>query len=84
MRATAAGGVTGRRRGREEYEEGRSPPLGAGPAAARRAAGVGAGPGAGAAPGGAFGEGRDSEESVRAKKEEFLRLCDRAWDLFHS
>ncbi|ELR10389.1 hypothetical protein VC83_00478 [Pseudogymnoascus destructans] len=67
-------GGAGRRRGREEYEEGRSPPLGQGPAAARRtAAGVS----------GAFGEGRDSEEAVRAKKEEFLRLCDRAWDLFH-
>lgn len=67
-------GGAGRRRGREEYEEGRSPPLGAGPAAARRVVGAG----------GAFGEGRDSEESVRLKKEEFLRLCDRAWDLFHS
>ncbi|KFY75714.1 hypothetical protein V499_04319 [Pseudogymnoascus sp. VKM F-103] len=65
----------GRRRGREEYEEGRSPPLGQGPAAARRVVGGAAG---------AFGEGRDSEEAVRMKKEEFLRLCDRAWDLFHS
>ncbi|KFY17003.1 hypothetical protein V492_00955 [Pseudogymnoascus sp. VKM F-4246] len=77
MRNNAVASATGagRRRGRDEYEEGRSPPLGAGPAAARRAA-------AGAS--GAFGEGRDSEEAVRAKKEEFLRLCDRAWDLFHS
>ena len=65
----------GRRRGREEYEEGRSPPLGVGPAAARRVVG---------GTSGGFGEGRDSEESVRQKKEEFLRLCDRAWDLFHS
>ncbi|KAH9430902.1 hypothetical protein MCOR02_008223 [Pyricularia oryzae] len=31
-----------------------------------------------------FGEGRDSPESQRAKREEFLRLCERAWDLFHS
>ncbi|KFY85364.1 hypothetical protein V498_07728 [Pseudogymnoascus sp. VKM F-4517 (FW-2822)] len=72
---TVGGGGAGRRRGREEYEEGRSPPLGAGPAAARRVAAGGMG---------AFGEGRDSEEAVRLKKEEFLRLCDRAWDLFHS
>ena len=60
----------GRRRGRDEYEEGRSPPLGAQPAAGRRV--------------GPFGEGRDSPEVQRAKKEEFMRLCDRAWDLFHS
>lgn len=58
-----------KRRTRAEYEEGASPPLGHGPAAARR---------------GPFGEGRDSPETQRQKKDEFLRLCARAWDLFHS
>jgi hypothetical protein len=57
-----------KRRTRAEYEDG-SPPLGHGPAPTRR---------------GPFGAGRDSPETQRAKKEEFLRLCDRAWDLFHS
>jgi hypothetical protein len=33
---------------------------------------------------GAFGAGRDSPEAQRRKKEEFLSLCARAWDLFHS
>ncbi|ORY69933.1 uncharacterized protein BCR38DRAFT_333290 [Pseudomassariella vexata] len=61
---------TSKRRTRAEYEEGGSPPLGNGPAATRRA--------------GPFGAGRDSPESQRAKREEFLRLCERAWDLFHS
>ena len=65
------GGRSGgsRRRARAEYEDGASPPLGNGPAAARR---------------GPFGEGRDSPSSQQRKKEEFMRLCDRAWDLFHS
>ncbi|KAI0903752.1 hypothetical protein F4823DRAFT_258933 [Ustulina deusta] len=58
-----------KRRTRAEYEEGGSPPLGHGPAAARR---------------GPFGAGRDSPETQRQKREEFLRLCERAWDLFHS
>ncbi|OAA72284.1 hypothetical protein ISF_01357 [Cordyceps fumosorosea ARSEF 2679] len=58
-----------RRRNRAEYEDGASPPLGHGPASSRR---------------GPFGAGRDSPESQRAKREEFLRLCERAWDLFHS
>ncbi|KAH7170525.1 hypothetical protein EDB81DRAFT_876554 [Dactylonectria macrodidyma] len=57
-----------RRRTRAEYEDG-SPPLGHGPAATRR---------------GPFGAGRDSPETQKQKKEEFMRLCDRAWDLFHS
>lgn len=60
---------TSKRRTRTEYEDGSSPPLGHGPAATRR---------------GPFGAGRDSPETQRQKKEEFLRLCDRAWDLFHS
>lgn len=59
----------GRRRARAEYEEGGSPPLGNGPSASRR---------------GPFGEGRDSPKTQQQKKEEFMRLCDRAWDLFHS
>lgn len=59
----------GRRRQRAEYE-GDSPPLGSAHAERRRAA--------------PFGEGRDSPESTRRKKEEFLGLCARAWDLFHS
>lgn len=57
-----------RRRTRAEYEEGVSPPLGNGPAPRR----------------GPFGYGRDSPETQRAKREEFLGLCERAWDLFHS
>ena len=59
----------GRRRARAEYEEGGSPPLGNGPATSRR---------------GPFGEGRDSPVSQQKKKEEFIQLCARAWDLFHS
>lgn len=58
-----------KRRTRAEYEDGASPPLGHGPAPTRR---------------GPFGAGRDSPESQRQKREEFLRLCERAWDLFHS
>ncbi|KAH9884427.1 hypothetical protein F4778DRAFT_558601 [Xylariomycetidae sp. FL2044] len=58
-----------KRRTRAEYEEGGSPPLGHGPAATRR---------------GPFGAGRDSPETQRQKRDEFLRLCERAWDLFHS
>ncbi|KAL3427075.1 hypothetical protein PVAG01_00584 [Phlyctema vagabunda] len=59
----------GRRRTRAEYEEGTSPPLGHGPSAQRR---------------GPFGEGRDSPRSQQEKKDEFIMLCSRAWDLFHS
>lgn len=59
----------GRRRQRAEYEEGGSPPLGNGPATSRR---------------GPFGEGRDSPSTQQKKKMEFMQLCDRAWDLFHS
>ncbi|UNI14388.1 hypothetical protein JDV02_001020 [Purpureocillium takamizusanense] len=58
-----------KRRTRAEYEDGGSPPLGYGPAPTRR---------------GPFGEGRDTPETQRQKKDEFLRLCSRAWDLFHS
>lgn len=58
-----------KRRTRAEYEDGGSPPLGQGPAPTRR---------------GPFGEGRDSPETQSRKRDEFLRLCERAWDLFHS
>ena len=58
----------GRRRSRNEYESGSSPPLGNGR-------------GPRFAP---FGEGRDSPATTKAKKDEFLQLCSRAWDLFHS
>ncbi|CAJ2506344.1 Uu.00g004740.m01.CDS01 [Anthostomella pinea] len=58
-----------KRRTRAEYEEGGSPPLGHGPSATRR---------------GPFGSGRDSPETQRQKRDEFLRICERAWDLFHS
>lgn len=58
-----------KRRTRAEYEDGSSPPLGHGPATSRR---------------GPFGAGRDSPEIQRQKREEFLKLCERAWDLFHS
>ncbi|KAK0722349.1 hypothetical protein B0T26DRAFT_643845 [Lasiosphaeria miniovina] len=66
---TDASRSASKRRTRAEYEEGGSPPLGNGRASTRR---------------GPFGEGRDSPETQRAKREEFLRLCERAWDLFHS
>lgn len=60
---------SGRRRNRAEYERDMgTPPLGSGPEPRR----------------GPFGEGRDSPESQRKKKVEFLGLCARAWDLFHN
>jgi hypothetical protein len=60
---------TARRRQRTEYERDMgTPPLGSGPSPRR----------------GPFGEGRDSPETNRRKKEEFLSLCSRAWELFHS
>ncbi|KAI9677546.1 MAG: hypothetical protein M1817_006500 [Caeruleum heppii] len=59
----------GRRRVRAEYERDMgSPPLGSGREARH----------------GPFGDGRDSPESQRRKKDEFLRICARAWELFHS
>ena len=59
----------GRRRGRAEYERDiGTPPLGSGPEPRR----------------GPFGLGIDSPETQRKKKDEFLGLCARAWDLFHS
>lgn len=75
--------TTARRRPRSEYEhDNGSPPLGHGPNHYRPnpAANLGSNP----APQGPFGAGRDSPETQRRKKEEFLSLCARAWDLFHS
>lgn len=64
-----SGSGGGRRRPRVEYEKDMgTPPLGSGPEPRR----------------GPFGEGIDSPEMQRKKKEEFLGLCARAWDLFHS
>ncbi|KAF7591288.1 hypothetical protein BBP40_001797 [Aspergillus hancockii] len=74
---------TARRRTRSEYEQDNgSPPLGHGPEPQYRPNPALA-PGAGASYG-PFGAGRDSPETQRRKKEEFLGLCARAWDLFHS
>ncbi|KAJ5734724.1 hypothetical protein N7533_013127 [Penicillium manginii] len=74
--------TTARRRPRSEYEQDNgSPPLGHGPEPQHRP-----NPAAHASstPYGPFGAGRDSPETQRRKKEEFLGLCARAWDLFHS
>ncbi|KAJ5674785.1 uncharacterized protein N7477_004719 [Penicillium maclennaniae] len=74
---------TARRRSRNEYEhDNGSPPLGHGPTSYRPNPAASAGPNA--VPYGPFGAGRDSPETQRRKKEEFLGLCARAWDLFHS
>ncbi|MCJ1282986.1 hypothetical protein MMC26_002313 [Xylographa opegraphella] len=60
---------SGRRRARMEYERDMgTPPLGSGPEPRK----------------GPFGEGRDSPETNKRKKDEFLALCSRAWELFHS
>ncbi|KAK2749445.1 hypothetical protein FQN57_006379 [Myotisia sp. PD_48] len=65
-----------RRRNRNEYEHDHgSPPLGNGPDTRYRPPPPSYGP---------FGAGRDSPDTQRRKKEEFLGLCSRAWDLFHS
>ncbi|KAF2454492.1 hypothetical protein BDY21DRAFT_291174 [Lineolata rhizophorae] len=71
--------ASGRRRARDEYEQDMgSPPLGRGRPGGeerRRAA-----PAAGL-----WGESRgDSPEAQKRKKEEFMSLCSRAWDLLHS
>lgn len=62
----------GRRRTRNEYEADSSPPLGNGLEALRRVAPFGS------------GRDRDSPATQAAKKEEFMSLVSRAWDLFHS
>jgi len=61
-----------RRRDRDEYErDAGSPPLGRGPMAQHRK---------GPLP---FGEGRDSPQTTALKKEEFMKIVSRAWDLWH-
>ncbi|OJZ86168.1 hypothetical protein BO85DRAFT_360326 [Aspergillus piperis CBS 112811] len=76
-------GGTARRRSRNEYEhEHGSPPLGHGPDPHYRPNPALASDAS--ATYGPFGAGRDSPETQRRKKEEFLSLCARAWDLFHS
>lgn len=72
-------GGTARRRPRSEYEmDNGSPPLGHGPEPRHRP-----NP-AESMLHEAFSAGRDPPETQRRKKEEFLSLCSRAWDLFHS
>jgi hypothetical protein len=69
------------KRRRDQYEEGGSPPLGNGarpaPAAPLPFSSMGERRGP-------FGEGRDSPDTIEAKKQQFLSLCAQAWDLFHS
>lgn len=73
-----------RRRPRSEYErDNGSPPLGHGPETRHRPNPV-MDSAAGSAYHGPFGAGRDSPETQKQKKDEFLSLCARAWDLFHS
>lgn len=81
--APYAGDGTARRRPRSEYErDNGSPPLGYGPDPQYRPnPALGHGSNTAYGP---FGAGRDSPETQRRKKEEFLGLCSRAWDLFHS
>lgn len=73
--------MNGRRRGREEFERdnGSSPPRADPGQEAKRAATF-------AVRGGEEEEQGDWRRglSSREKREEFLRLCERAWDLFHS
>ncbi|KAK4239974.1 hypothetical protein C8A03DRAFT_42435 [Achaetomium macrosporum] len=72
------------KRRRDQYEEGGSPPLGNGARPAPAAPLPFSSSMGGSARRGPFGEGRDSPDTIEAKKEEFLALCARAWDLFHS
>ncbi|KAK4041069.1 hypothetical protein C8A01DRAFT_45706 [Parachaetomium inaequale] len=94
------GGANSMKRRRAEYEEGGSPPLGnggrpapAGPppppfgassSSSNSHSNSNTHTHAGGPRRGLFGEGRDSPETIEAKKEEFLSLCARAWDLIHS
>ena len=78
---------SGRRRPRSEYEsDNASPPLGHGQEPRYRqnpALSSGHNNTTNTTFHGPFGAGRDSPELQRRKKEEFLSLCSRAWDLFH-
>jgi hypothetical protein len=83
--------TTSRRRSRNEYErDNGSPPLGNGPDLRFRPAPGAPGMASTAASGpaptsfGLSGAGRDSPDTQWRKKDEFLALCARAWDLFHS
>ncbi|EMD59902.1 hypothetical protein COCSADRAFT_99944 [Bipolaris sorokiniana ND90Pr] len=60
--------TSSRRRGRDEYEQDNGTPP-----LGRQQPRLGP-----------FGAGRDSPETQLRKKEEFIGLCARAWDLFHS
>lgn len=76
---------TARRRPRSEYEQDNDgPSLRRGPESQYRPNPAAANPGPQAPFHGPFGAGRDSPETQRRKKDEFLGLCARAWDLFHS
>ncbi|KAK5009972.1 hypothetical protein LTR60_005067 [Cryomyces antarcticus] len=82
--STGVGIGNGRRRNRDEYERdaGSPPPL------LRPDARTGSNPlaglGVGLGTGRQEGAGGAETEAQRRKKEEFLGLCERAWDLFHS
>ncbi|KAE8834592.1 hypothetical protein PTNB73_08496 [Pyrenophora teres f. teres] len=62
------GPSSARRRGRDEYEQDNGTPP-----LGRQQPRLGP-----------FGAGRDSPETQEKKKQEFIGLCARAWDLFHS
>lgn len=66
--SATAGAVQGRRRDRDEYEKDVDSPP------------LGKGP----QKRGPFGEGRDSPETIKQKKDRFMSLCSEAWDLFHN
>ncbi|KAF1827399.1 uncharacterized protein K489DRAFT_348710 [Dissoconium aciculare CBS 342.82] len=68
--------INGRRRGRDEYErdQGSSPPTGPAPS----------GPSSYHSRFGAHAAEPRHPHATVAKKEEFMRLMERAWDLFHS
>lgn len=67
-RSGGGGGV--KKRVRSEYEDGDTPPYGNGSLPSRR--------------NGPLQEERTSPISSQMKKEQFIRLCAEAWDLFHS
>lgn len=69
--------MNGRRRGRDEYEaDNGSPPSAYNRSEAKRATFASRGPPA--------DEDWKTNMSGAEKRAEFIRLCERAWDLFHS
>ncbi|TKA54735.1 hypothetical protein B0A49_12012 [Cryomyces minteri] len=84
--STGVGIGNGRRRNRDEYERdaGSPPPPPLLRPNARTNSNPLAGPGVGLGTGRQEGAGGAETEAQRRKKEEFLGLCERAWDLFHS